>query len=264
MCHFSSKSGLTTRAQPPFVDEKFHRCEEMVSKGLLSEVADLLEQGMLDPASPAGRAIGYRQTIEFLLQEAKLADDSENRSQTKTSEGTEELLDPESRFLQFLMTFAARTRQYAADQMKWFRSPKGRDFCWQLWDLGGPIKEGPCRNTRNGRDFSSVLVSRAGDGCSLRGAAESIAESYKLSREAFDEQLNGEYQETVRVENQMRATDMKRYVPKLSLYADGNARARRVEETRGLAKNLRESYVKRQEGVAAGATGVKGWYAGNR
>lgn len=38
----------------------------MLRSGLMEETAQLLSQGLLDPASPPGRAIGYRQTIEYL------------------------------------------------------------------------------------------------------------------------------------------------------------------------------------------------------
>jgi len=41
----------------------------MVEKGLLEETASLLSAGVLDPSSPPGRAIGYRQAIEYLSKE---------------------------------------------------------------------------------------------------------------------------------------------------------------------------------------------------
>lgn len=40
----------------------------MVQSGLLQETADLLVQNILDPESPPGRAIGYRQTIDYLCR----------------------------------------------------------------------------------------------------------------------------------------------------------------------------------------------------
>lgn len=40
----------------------------MVERGLLEETADLLSMAILNPSSPPGRAIGYRQAIEYLLQ----------------------------------------------------------------------------------------------------------------------------------------------------------------------------------------------------
>lgn len=41
---------------------------QMVQSGLLQETADLLVQNILDPESPPGRAIGYRQTIDYLCR----------------------------------------------------------------------------------------------------------------------------------------------------------------------------------------------------
>ena len=45
------------------------RCLQMVENGLLEETASLLSAGVLDPSSPPGRAIGYRQAIEYLSKE---------------------------------------------------------------------------------------------------------------------------------------------------------------------------------------------------
>lgn len=243
----------------------------MLKRGLLAETADLLMRGMLDPASPAGRAIGYRQAIDFLHQEAGLTGGNETGASMAEAGGDgEELVDPEARFLQFFMTFAARTRQYAGEQMKWFRSPKGHDFSWQAWDLGGPIEEverrGVAARRRNGRGpSSSGPVAWAGDGRSWQDAAASIAKSYELSREGFEEELDGEYQMSLRAENLMRAKDMKRYVPGVSLLGDREILSSLVHDTNHLAKRLRETKLKRQAAVEAGEEeGAKGWNAGSR
>lgn len=45
------------------------RCLQMVEGGLLEETAHLLAAGTLNPSSPPGRAIGYRQTIQYLSKE---------------------------------------------------------------------------------------------------------------------------------------------------------------------------------------------------
>jgi len=53
------------------------RCLQMVEKGLLEETASLLAAGVLDPASPPGRAIGYRQAIEYLSKEGVNGEEEE-------------------------------------------------------------------------------------------------------------------------------------------------------------------------------------------
>lgn len=51
------------------------RCEMMLSAGLLQEVADLLLKDILTPDLIVTRAIGYRQTIDYLLREKYQAGD---------------------------------------------------------------------------------------------------------------------------------------------------------------------------------------------
>lgn len=263
----------------------------MLTRGLLRETADLLVRGMLDPASPAGRAIGYRQAIEFLFQEARLVEADEAGGNTgmssqaptggangsRSSEG-EAVVDPETRFVEFFLAFAAKTRQYSGEQMKWFRSSKGRDFSWQAWDLGGPIKEvrrsgsgggGGRANTRGGATPAVTPTSaRAGDGCDRRGVATSIAERFNLSRDEFEEDLDGEYQASLRSENRKRAGDMKRYVTGMSLLGgDGGDKKevlqRLVRETKELATRIRQVQPERfRDGV--GMAEVQGWHAGTR
>lgn len=255
-------------------------------RGLLPETADLLMRGMLDPASPAGRAIGYRQAIDFLLQEARLADDlrpapggasgsaDANREATVTATAA---VDPETRFLEFFLTFAAKTRQYSGEQMKWFRSSKGRDFSWQAWDLGGPIEEVPRRagsgEKRGGgaKSHEPGSCARAGDGCGWRDVATSITEQFELSRKKFDEDLGGAYQAMLRSENRQRAGDMKRYVSELSLLGGGGneneALGRLVLETKELAARIRQAQPERfLDGAIAErpAMEVQGWHAGSR
>lgn len=268
----------------------------MLTRGLLRETADLLVRGIIDPASPAGRAIGYRQAIEFLFQEARLVDAGEATENTGVSSevaigdasgssssgigGSGEgaaVADPETRFLDFFLAFAAKTRQYSGEQIKWFRSSKGRDFSWQAWDLGGPIEE--VRRTgssSSGRASAHLggstpavtpVTARAGDGCDRQGVATSIAEKFELSRGEFDEDLDGENQASLRSENRERAGDMKRYVTGLSvLGGDGKNKEvlqRLVRETKELATRIRQAQPERFRDGAS-VMEVQGWHAGNR
>jgi tRNA dimethylallyltransferase len=79
------------------------RCEQMVCNGLLTETTNLLLSGQLPIM--ASKAIGYQQTLEYLLREdPKVAD--------------------EDQFHQYLEKFTAATRQYCKRQMQWFRRDK--------------------------------------------------------------------------------------------------------------------------------------------
>ncbi|XP_047096434.1 tRNA dimethylallyltransferase 9-like [Lolium rigidum] len=94
------------------------RCEEMLAdtgRGLLSEASWLLDIGLqpnMDSASramgySASRAIGYRQTMEYLLQ------CRENGGNSSPQE-----------FLEFLAKFQQTSRNFSKRQMTWFRNEK--------------------------------------------------------------------------------------------------------------------------------------------
>ncbi len=93
------------------VDE---RCEQMILRGLLRECADLYITGVLQTESQVSRAIGYRQTLEYLT-----------RPGAKRNDGPA--------LLAFVDDFATATRQYAKKQMQWFRREK--DFAFIPVDM---------------------------------------------------------------------------------------------------------------------------------
>jgi hypothetical protein len=80
-------------------------------------VTELLLSGSLLPSHPAGRAIGYRQTLDYLLRSRYAPKDQE----ALTS---------------FVHTFAAASRRYAQQQTKWFRSEP--EFEWVLANWSAP------------------------------------------------------------------------------------------------------------------------------
>ena len=83
------------------------RCEAMVRGGLLDECTDLLLSRRLLPSSPAGRAIGYRQTLAYLLRSPYAPADA-------------------PAFRAFVEGFATNSRQYAQQQAR-SRRDLGRD-----------------------------------------------------------------------------------------------------------------------------------------
>ena len=90
------------------------RCEQMLLRGLLRECADLYITGILQTESQVSRAIGYRQTLEYLT-----------RAGAKRNDGPA--------LLAFVDDFATATRQYAKKQMQWFRREK--DFAFIPVDM---------------------------------------------------------------------------------------------------------------------------------
>ena len=84
-------------------DKICRRCENMILDGLFMEVWGLMRRGLSAQSTP-GKAIGYRQTIDFL----------NSRQFTEES------------FMDFLHDFQSKTRQLAHRQLSWFR--KEPDF----------------------------------------------------------------------------------------------------------------------------------------
>ncbi|KAG8470516.1 hypothetical protein KFE25_008937 [Diacronema lutheri] len=78
------------------------RCERMLADGLLRETSALLASGELHPDSQPGRAVGYRQAVDYLI-----------RTDARDADG--------DAFLAFARAFTQASRAYAAQQMKWFR-----------------------------------------------------------------------------------------------------------------------------------------------
>lgn len=81
------------------VDE---RCEDMILKGLIKETAELSINGQLPAEGQQARAIGYRQTLDYLNREKVELNDSIS-------------------FGRYLDEFTTATRRYAKKQMQWFR-----------------------------------------------------------------------------------------------------------------------------------------------
>lgn len=91
------------------------RCEDMLRGGLVQEVASLLLQERLTPAAVPARAIGYRQTIEYLLGLGLGASDKSRSTGVAA-------------FDSYVKDFATATRNYAKRQLQWYRKDKA--FLW--------------------------------------------------------------------------------------------------------------------------------------
>lgn len=81
------------------------RCQTMLHRGLLEEVTQLLLEDKLRPEYTVSRAIGYRQTIEYLLNPS--IQDNDWKA-----------------FRDFVVEFATATRNYARKQHNWYRRDK--------------------------------------------------------------------------------------------------------------------------------------------
>ena len=80
------------------------RCDIMLARGLLEETANLRAAGRLPASSTAARAIGYRQALDYL--------------EARVSGQADASLDS---YVAFCRQFRTASRNYAAEQLKWYR-----------------------------------------------------------------------------------------------------------------------------------------------
>ena len=100
------------------------RCQEMLKTGLVNEVANLLLEERLTPAAVPARAIGYRQTIEYLLS---ITEDVSNKG-SRGGKRNEAVTSDVASFVSYAQGFATATRNYAKRQLGWYRNDKS--FLW--------------------------------------------------------------------------------------------------------------------------------------
>ena len=96
------------------------RCEDMLCSGLLKETMERRTTGQLPDNAQHTRAIGYRQTLEYLVRSGFEPEDSEA-------------------FGSYLDQFTTATRRYAKKQMQWFR--RDEKFLFVPAYLLGPSSE---------------------------------------------------------------------------------------------------------------------------
>jgi len=135
------------------------RCEQMLLKGLVTETTDLRQDGKLPLSSQPARAIGYRQTLDYLY-----------RSEAKSKD--EEALD------QYIEDFTTATRRYAKKQMSWFR--KDDSFMFVPVQVLDERKKGDDENEVETKEATMLRVEKA---------AGIITEMCLLSREEYEKQL---------------------------------------------------------------------------
>lgn len=122
-----------------------------------------MEALKLLPSCPAGRSIGYRQTLQYLLRTPWQPFDA-------------------AALREFIETFTAASRRYAAQQIKWFRSEPL--FEWVVADWEQPHL-----------------------------TVEEVAARIACSREEFEEGLHAPCQAALRALRPEEAKMMRTYVP---------------------------------------------------
>lgn len=160
------------------------RCEQMIfavdgeqerRKSIFREVCDLLKtRGLRVAPSAPSRAIGYRQTISYLVDRALAVRDGE-----MALEGSAEKARIDA-FRTYISEFQSATRGYAKQQLAWFR--KDKRFQWLKF---------------RGQDTVNAV----------KGMLDMSEEEYNTFVEETEQS-----QEAIREDIIMQGKDMKRYV----------------------------------------------------
>lgn len=176
------------------------RCEEMLLKGLLRETADLFVSGGLPEDSQVTRAIGYRQSMDYLLRKDAKMNDRDS-------------------FLSFVDNFATATRQYAKKQMQWFR--RDSEFAFipvkMEWSKNDRVKDAAsriadmCKLSRE--DFVAQLTFDIGD--IISNEAETTLANVQLPIPA-----------RTRLANEQQGKGMKFFISKRELLIEGSTELR--------------------------------------
>ncbi len=179
------------------------RCAKMIEKGLLQEVTQLIIDRRMHPDLMCAKAIGYRQSLEYLLAAATAVPSVDIDEQGGEGGyvvchhelGKEE--DSIRAFGEYFESFAAATRSYAAAQVKWFRSSKGKNFMW-LW-----------RDSDIDKQYPLSMPTQP----QLDALADDIVRWSCLPFGTFLKELTSEHQIMVRNKDRLAAKEMRYYTP---------------------------------------------------
>ena len=218
------------------------RVEEMVRDGMLAESAAMLLSGIKPGSTPASRAIGYRQTMDFLVEQS--AQSAQSALSSDDDDGTTTGTRPceHAAFMAYVEETQRATRAFAKRQFTWFRGEKQGRYRWldtsRMPDAGSPdalaratldlFALGPPPKTASFGD-----APRDGD---ARGdwdaeALNRLAALTDVSRGATDHET---------------ARELKRYAPRQTVFVDPEASRRTRREVDALAEKIRKAASERE------------------
>jgi len=219
------------------------RVEEMVRDGMLAESAAMLLSGIEPGSTPASRAIGYRQTMDFLVEQSALSALSEKKNDDDgTATGTR--LCEHAAFLAYVEETQRATRAFAKRQFTWFRGEKEGRYRWLDTSRMPDDAKSPDALARATLDLfalgpppetASFDAPRDGDGAVFGDwdaeALNRLAALTDVSRGATDHET---------------ARELKRYAPRQTVFVDPAASRRTRREVDALAEKIRKAASERQ------------------
>ena len=160
------------------------RCEQMLQRGLLRETVNLYVSGGLPGDSQVTRAIGYRQTLEYLQRPDATNDDHKSLAT-------------------FIDNFATATRQYAKKQMQWFR--RDADFVFV------PVRM-DCEKEERSLEAANIITNM----CKLSAA------NFEAELASSDGNDNVPLSAQTKIENELQGKKMKFFMSKRTILSEGS------------------------------------------
>jgi tRNA dimethylallyltransferase len=212
------------------------RVEEMVRDGVLHESASMLLAGIKPGSTPASRAIGYRQTMDFLARRAERL----GRDETDGDETDDAFFCSHEKFLAYVLETQRATRAFAKRQFTWFRGEKEGRYFWldvslaethesltktvlDLFELGPPPRD------LFSVDEDSVETDDAGE--------TKTPETRGWDAEAFN-RLASVHDSSRGATDHETAQELKRYAPRQTVFVDPAASRRTRREVDALAEKI--------------------------
>jgi len=214
------------------------RVEEMVRDGVLHESASMLLAGLEPGSTPASRAIGYRQTMDFLARRAERRRDETD--ETDGDETDDAFFCSHEKFLAYVEETQRATRAFAKRQFTWFRGEKEGRYFWldvslaethesltktvlDLFELGPPPRD------LFSVDEDSVETDDAGQ--------TKTPETRGWDAEAFN-RLASVHDSSRGATDHETAQELKRYAPRQTVFVDPAASRRTRREVDALAEKI--------------------------
>ena len=238
------------------------RVEEMVRDGMLAESAAMLLSGIEPGSTPASRAIGYRQTMDFLVQQSALSASSALSALDDDDDGQATETPPceHAAFLAYVEETQRATRAFAKRQFTWFRGEKEGRYRWldtsqipdaspdalvqttlDLFALGPPPETANMsfgEASAGGDVFQTAFLPRDGDAPGDRDArGDWDAEALNRLAALTDVSRGATNHETAR--------ELKRYAPRQTVFVDPAASRRTRREVDALAEKIRKAASER-------------------
>lgn len=120
------KNNEETSTSSIFKEEDLLNNNDFEAIGILEETSKLLTDGSFSQWSMAAKAIGYRQAVKYLLRPSipsQQKPSSSSSARTNNDTIMKDSYDYE-KYEEFLSEFRTATRNYASEQIKWFRKDK--------------------------------------------------------------------------------------------------------------------------------------------